>query len=464
MGHIIKDRNGFSLVEAIIATALVGLFLSACSLGLSYGVRSTKEAGRKQQAIYFAEEGLAAVQNIRDAAYTNLTDGTWGLTTAGNQWDLSGASDVNGLFTRAVTIASFGATAKQVTSSVTWNDTSTKAQTISLTTYLSDWLSAATSPWTGALFAGSIDLSGNQNLLKIYSVGNYAYAVRDVSGSANFFIFDVSVSAAPTTVGSITLNNTPSNIVVLGGYAYVSSSDNSQELQIVNISTPSAPVLAGSYNASGNANANGIAISGTTAYLVRSQGSDKEFLAINVATPSAPTLTGSLDLSDNANEIAISGNYAYIASSINSQELQVINIATPSAPVLLGGYDLGGSNANANTVAVSGTTVYLGISSTLYVLNDSVHGTPTLYGSTALSGTVNDISVGSGSMSYLFVGTSYASNEFRIVDASTPTTPVVLMAVNLASDANGVAYNSDLDIAVIADTSNAGELMIVSHP
>ncbi len=352
---------------------------------------------------------------------------------------------------------------KKATSTVTWTDTTAKAQTLSLVTYFSDWLTATTSPWTGAVFAGSIDLSGNQDLLKIATAGNYAYAVRNVSGSTNFYVFDVSVPATPSQVGSMSLSSTPADIAISGNYAYIASNDNSQELQIVNIATPSAPSLTGSYNASGNANANGVAISGSTAYLVRAQGSDKEFSVISVTTPSAPTLTGSLDLSDDANDVAISGNYAYIASSINTQELQVINITTPSAPALLGGYDLGGSSSNATTVAVSGSTVYLGITSNLYTLNDAVHGTPTLTSTLAQGGTVNDIALMS-SPAYVFVGTSYNSGELRIIDATTPASPTFVATLNLSSDSNGVAYNSTLDIAVVANASNAGELMTVNHP
>ena len=458
-----NDHRGFSLLEAIIATALVGLFVSACTAGLAYGVRATKDAGRKQQAMYLAEEGLAATQNIRDAAFTNLTNGTFGVTTTGNQWNLSGASDTTSIFTRAVTIATVDASKKQATSTVTWTDTTTKAQTLSLVTYFSDWLSATTSAWSGAVFAGSVDLSSNQNLLKIATAGNYAYGVRNVNGSANFFIFDISTPTAPIAVGSMTLSTIPSDIAVSGNYAYIASTDNNQELQIVNIAVPTVPALTGSYNASGNANANGVAISGNTAYLVRTQGADKEFLIINATVPAAPTLTGSLDLSDNANEVAISGNYAYIASNVNTQELQVINITTPSAPTLLGGYDLPTSSANATTVAVSGNIVYLGITTNLYILNDAVRGTPTLTSTLAQGGTVNDIAL-MGSPAYVFVGTSYASGELRIVDATTPASPTFIATVDLVSNTNGVAYNATSDVAVTASVANPSEFMVINHP
>lgn len=140
-----SNRSGFSLVEVILATALAGMFVAACAGGLLFGVRMSKEAGRKSQAVFLAEEGLAATQNIRDAAYANLVDGTWGLTTAGNQWNLSGASDTTGIFTRTQTIATVDATKKSDTSTVSWTDVTGAARTVSLVTYLGNWNAATTS-------------------------------------------------------------------------------------------------------------------------------------------------------------------------------------------------------------------------------------------------------------------------------------------------------------------------------
>ena len=39
----------------------------------------------RARAATLADEGLEAVRNIRDANFSNLTDGTFGLTTTGNQ-------------------------------------------------------------------------------------------------------------------------------------------------------------------------------------------------------------------------------------------------------------------------------------------------------------------------------------------------------------------------------------------
>ena len=82
--------------------------------------KSTALAGQRARAATLADEGLEAVRNIRDANFSNLTDGTFGLTTTGNQWNLSGASDTSDIFSRAITISTVDANRKSITSSITW--------------------------------------------------------------------------------------------------------------------------------------------------------------------------------------------------------------------------------------------------------------------------------------------------------------------------------------------------------
>ncbi|MEI6510806.1 MAG: hypothetical protein WCO25_02070 [Candidatus Uhrbacteria bacterium] len=138
------NRAGFSVVEIILATALAGLFVASCAGGLLFGVRMSKEAGRKSQAVFLAEEGLEATQNIRDAAYSNLSAGTYGLTTTGNQWNLSGASDTTGIYTRTQTIAVVDATKKSDTSTVSWKEPTGQTRSVSLVTYFADWNAVTT--------------------------------------------------------------------------------------------------------------------------------------------------------------------------------------------------------------------------------------------------------------------------------------------------------------------------------
>ena len=78
---------------------------------------------------------------------------------------------------------------------------------------------------------------------------------------------DISDTSAPTQVGSLALVGDPNDVFVSGDYAYVASSDDSEELQIVSISTPSSPSLAGSLNIPGNQDASGVYVVGSKAYI-----------------------------------------------------------------------------------------------------------------------------------------------------------------------------------------------------
>lgn len=117
---VIKNKRGFSLVEAIVAagifviitTTIVASYISVSKYVLSAGV--------EVQAIFLAEEGLEAVRNIRDNDFARLlSGGPYGLTSVG-AWNFSGSQDTNGIYTRKVTIVSPDADTREVSVSVGW--------------------------------------------------------------------------------------------------------------------------------------------------------------------------------------------------------------------------------------------------------------------------------------------------------------------------------------------------------
>lgn len=132
-------KNGFSLVEVLLSVAVFALIVTALVGGLIYGQQSTALAGMRSRAAILADEGLEAARNIRDANFTNLTDGTFGLTTTGSQWNLSGSSDITDIFTRAITISTVDANRKQLVSTVTWQQNAQRNGAVSAVTYLTNW-------------------------------------------------------------------------------------------------------------------------------------------------------------------------------------------------------------------------------------------------------------------------------------------------------------------------------------
>lgn len=181
--------------------------------------------------------------------------------------------------------------------------------------------------------------------LAVQVVGNYAYIASQNSNALE--IINISNPAAPTHVGSL-LNgggvapylNAPRAIHVSGNYAYIASM-NSDALEIVNVSNPAAPTHVGSLlNGGGSApyldGANAIYVSGNYAYIASYLSNALEI--IDISNPAAPTHVGSL-LNGGGSApyinvprgLYVSGNYAYIVSQ-NSDSLEIVDISSPASP------------------------------------------------------------------------------------------------------------------------------------
>ena len=131
--------KGFSLIEVLLSVSILALIVTALVGGLIYGRESTALAGERSRATFLAEEGLEAVRNIRDSSFSNLTDNTFGLTTTGNQWNLSGSSDTTDKFSRTITISTVDTSRKQVISTISWEQNAQRTGSVVLTSRLTNW-------------------------------------------------------------------------------------------------------------------------------------------------------------------------------------------------------------------------------------------------------------------------------------------------------------------------------------
>lgn len=455
--------HGFSIVEALLAATILALVVTALVGAIIYGNQAAAVAGAHARADLLAEEGVEAARNIRDSSYSNLTTGTFGLALSGNQWALSGSSDTTDIFTRAVTIAAIDSNRTQITSTVSWQQTPQRTGSVSFITYLTNWQIAHVASWGLPVQEGFYDASGAQDGLKVQVQGNYAYVVRN-DGTPDFLVINISTPSAPTLAASLNLDGAPTNLAISGNYAYVSTTFDSRELEIIDITTPTAPSVAGWYDAAGTANANGVFAVGTTVYMVRdfnSATTSREFMVINCATASAPTSPGSFNLTASAREVWVSGNYAYVASTLNSQELQVINFTNLSAITLAGGYNMSG-NQNALTVTGADSTVYLGRDNgDLGIFSLTTASTPTLSYTYPTSGAVNDLYYRSDNR-YLYIANDYDSGEFQVIDVTTATAPTAVGSVNITTDLNGIVYDSARDRAYGVGDVNNREFVVIA--
>jgi len=456
----------------MMAATVLGVVVTSLSAAFYYGQDSARVAGERVRAVALAEESLEAARNIRDQnpndPFVNLPGGTHGLTTAGNQWSLSGNQDTVGIFDRQLVISTIDANTLQLTANVSWDQTLQRPnQTVSLTTYLTNWLAekaSAFGEWnTGVFKTACLDVGGTADGRKVKAAGNYAYLIR-AGGTPNFVVADIS-GPSPVMVGSLTLNGIASSLAVSGSYVYIASQVNGQELQVVDISNPTAPSLAGSYNAAGAQNALGVYAVGQTVYLTRAAGSGEDFLVIDASNPASPNLLGSVGLSADAFDVYVTGNYAFAASSDDAQELLAIDVSVPSAMTIDDAVDLGGV-ADALTISGFNNTVAVGRSDGQFHLIDVTNplNMSVVSGPFDEGAQINDLSRTANSDANIFAATSETAGELQVYDISNQATPALFGSYN--DGANnvfyGVSYDPIRDKAIVASSDNVGELCIFS--
>ncbi|MEM6348955.1 MAG: tail fiber domain-containing protein [Bacteroidota bacterium] len=181
----------------------------------------------------------------------------------------------------------------------------------------------------------------------IVVIGKYAYVTSVGNTDHGLEILDISNPNNPRHVGAIrddatTALNIPISLFVSGKYAYVvSEGDNA--MAIIDISNPSNPIQVGVVlddQTRTLASPSGIYVSGRYAY-VTSRG-DSGVAVIDVSAPIFPTYVGEIK-DDNTTALSnpisidVSGQYAYIANSSSGEEgVEVLDISNPTDPQHVG--------------------------------------------------------------------------------------------------------------------------------
>lgn len=135
----LQNTKGFSIVEIIVAVAVFVTFLSVV-LTLTAGFFiQTRNAVNKERATYLAEEAVEAARNLRDANFSNLVDGAYGVSVLSGTYSLTGSSDITDIFTRVVTISTVNTNQKKIDVVVSWQDESAPNNSVTISTYLTNW-------------------------------------------------------------------------------------------------------------------------------------------------------------------------------------------------------------------------------------------------------------------------------------------------------------------------------------
>jgi prepilin-type N-terminal cleavage/methylation domain-containing protein len=475
-----KNKQGFSIIEIIVAMGIF-LLIAVSAVTTILGSFSTNRLGEEETTAYlFALEGMEAAKSIRNQGWnspfltTNCSSGC-GIANNAGVWQWNGSNNTSGKYTRNITVSdvrrngsgaivesggTLDANAKKITSSVTWNFTPTRSNTVSLYTYVTNFLKQVTELWAGITKQGAVDLSGTNNGIKVKAAGNYAYVIRDAAASPDFFVVNISDPANPSVVGSLDVNGV--NLSVSGNFVYIVSAASNPIFRVINVSNPASPQQVASLNASGGAAGRGIYVAGNYAYLTRTNSGQPEFYVFNITNPNSPSQVGTVNLTGNPNEVVVLGNYAYLASDNDTQELQVINVTNPSSPSLAGSLDLT-NTYNGITIDGFSSTVVLGrdTNGLMHMVNVSNPTAPSLLGTYTAGNAIQDIAIGNSNTN-AFLATSNSTGEFRVVKISDTANPSLIASYDAVDILNGVAYLDAQALSIVVGNSDNEELIILS--
>ncbi len=202
---------------------------------------------------------------------------------------------------------------------------------------------------TGIELAGSI--GGWVNALA--AQGSYCY----FGEGSTFVALDVSNPATPTPIGRLAMPGLIQDIALFAasGHLYAAVADDDAGVQIVDVTTPSAPALRSYYNTGDDAF--GVCVLGGYAYVGNG---NSGLLVLDISDATKVQLVGAVSTGGFASKmvLAASGNglLAYLA---NGGALLIVDASDPRNPTLRGHTGQLADASVPNSVAVSGNRAFL---------------------------------------------------------------------------------------------------------
>lgn len=240
------------------------------------------------------------------------------------------------------------------------------------------------------------------------------------------------------------------DVVVVGNLAYIADANNG--IKIIDISSPSTPILVGSLNTSGSFTyASSIKIVGNYAYIANHFYGAMHI--IDISNPASPSLTSTFNTTAGVYDLQIVGNLAYLAETSNG--LTIVDISNPSSPFLVSNFNPG---ANTRNLVVVGNLAYLANrSGGLRIVDTSNPGAPVLLSTLPTSDDFLDINV-VGNFAYV----ADRNNGLKIIDISNPNSPALITSFSTSIRAWTIDISSNF--AYILDVAGGLEVIDISNP
>lgn len=461
-----------SLFEVILALALAAILFTVAFLALPGQLTEISASKDSIRALALAKEGIEASRLTRDRDWNALTAGTHGLVFMNGQWAFQGSADTQENLTRTITVSDTAANKRSVISEVTWTK-NLRTHRIRLASVISNWRNSAPpllhGNWQNPQTLSSIDLGpGNEATALAVRTGIvYLTAQASNSNKPDFFIVDASTPTAPVMRGNVNTSGGLNAVALSGSYAFVANQDETESLQVINVSNPNSPLLATSLNlGSSDSSARSIAIHGAYAYIGKENSSDgPEFFIVDITNPLQPVVRGSLEIGGDVRRIAVHNNRVILGTGKDDAELIIVNATSPSSPVQTTSYNPPGANdALGLYVNPQDNRAYLtrsgGSSSNpdIYLFDLTNPDTPILLGTDVLGSSVNAVFAADN---LAFFGTSASSEEFKIFEASNPVLMTYYSGLNFPQVSIDLRFEDN--IVYVAARSNDALRIVTSQ-
>lgn len=471
-----QDRPGVLFIDVLIGLAVFGVIVSGVVYALLFSQQGMLEGGDRIRSVYMNNRAVEAVRAVRDAGFSSITEGAYGVALgSGGTWVLvaSGTTTPDG-FTTTVTITEEASDRFSVRTHTSWDLGIDRTGSSVVVTDITDWRSAQSiGDWSNLSLDGSYTDEGTPVFRNTAVNSSYAFVTSEVTDGDGLYVFDISDTTSPTRVASsFNLGYDGYDIVLVGNALFVVTTDPSQEIRVYDVESPtslSAASLSGSINVPGNAKARSIEYYDGTLFIAMAEdSSESEFFAYDVQDISSMTLLDDLnDPGSTFGDLSIHNAYAYLADTMDTSELRVIDIFDEEDLQLAPGE---GYNASDTVDALSIATVgdYALLGRALGSVTDEVHlfdisespvpsAAPWNYNA---GGAVNGIDT-DPSGTYAFLATEQALQELIVLDIATFAgggSPVADTYDTSTGVGKGVLYSATHDRAFL--TTNTAFIIL----
>ena len=472
-----RSRNGQSVVEVLIAVALLALMTTASFVLLATSFSESLISQEDATAQNLLIEGVEAVRQIRDRDFTLLTAGSHGLVKGGTDWIFSGTQDITqSTYTRTVAITETDDDTRDVTVRVQWTPRPDRPLDLQIATRFTDWQTPPAPPssncsasgvsgnWAAPIVLGTADIgSGNQGTDVVVDLPYvYMSGVAASSSKPDFFVFDATNPASPQLIRSVDIGADGINsLFYKDDHVYAASGNDTKEFMIFDVSTPSTAFLAGSTNLPGSADAITVTVKDTLAAVGRSSSSDNELFFYDITNPAIPSLLLGVDVAGHVNDFASSNDYLFAVTSAATGDLMIYDITNLLSPTLAISYNIADDAEDISVAFQDPDTLFIGNKSNkLIVLDVENFAEISEITSINTNGEVRDVVCVVGDLAFL--GTTNSNKEFIVYDISNPESVTEYSSLNFPQVTGGVDFADNKVFTAVR--SNDALRIITSSP